>query len=150
TEDGVPRARDLWRDLPGDTGHDSSAAERAAQNGAVGAPGSHSAGANVGSMPATPELLAAVAALPEPTDEPVLGPPGSPTDLTAPDPGFALRRLLRPVRVPLALSVALVAASALTSIAYPSLARLAVDGGITAHAPKVLALAGGLGLVVGD
>ena len=44
-------------------------------------------------VPATPELLAAVEALPPPTDEPRL-----PVDPTAPDPGFRLARLLRPVR----------------------------------------------------
>jgi ATP-binding cassette subfamily B protein len=143
-----PRVHDLWPEPPEATRHDpGGAAARAAQT-VGGAPGSHAAGANVGAMPATPQLLAAVAALPEPTDEPALGPAGRPADLTAPDPEFALRRLLRPIRVPLAISVLLVAASALTSIAFPSLARLAVDGGITAHAPRVLALAAGLGLVV--
>jgi ATP-binding cassette subfamily B protein len=158
TEDGDRSAgmRDLWPDLPETEGHGSGgpggsggagAATRAAQT-IGGAPGNHAAGANVGATPATPELLAAVAALPEPTGDPVLGPKGSPADLTAPDPEFALRRLLRPIRVPLALSVGLVAASALTSIAYPSLARLAVDGGITAHTPRILALAAGLGLLV--
>jgi ATP-binding cassette subfamily B protein len=170
-EDHPPKAHELWPELPGSAGEGrlgsgsigagsigagsigagsigaGGAATRAAQT-VGGAPGSHAAGANVGAMAATPELLAAVAALPEATDEPSLGPAGSPTDLTAPDPEFALRRLLRPIRVPLALSVVLVAASALTSIAFPSLARLAVDGGITAHAPKVLALAAGLGLLV--
>lgn len=101
------------------------------------------------SMPATPELLAAVAALPEPTGDPVLGSgTDGAVDPTAPDPDFALRRLLRPVRTPLILSIGLVAASALTSVAFPSLARLAVDGGITARAPHVLALTAALGLLV--
>jgi ATP-binding cassette subfamily B protein len=100
--------------------------------------------------PATldPQLQAEVAALPEPTDSPVLGPKGNQLDPTTPDPGFTLRRLLRPVRGLLLLTMALVAGSALTSVAYPSLARLAVDGGIVAHAPSVLALATGIGLAV--
>jgi len=101
-----------------------------------------------GDVPPTPELLAAVQALPVPTDRPELGRGGERVDPTAPDPGFALGRLLRPVRVALALSVLLVSADALATVAYPSLARLAVDGGIVGRAPGVLALAAGLGLLV--
>jgi ATP-binding cassette subfamily B protein len=99
-----------------------------------------------GSVPPTPELLAAVNALPEPTDQPQLGPPHRRADPTAPDPRFSLGRMLRPVRLPLALGVLLVGVSALATVAYPSLARLAVDGGIIGRAPHVLALAAGIGL----
>ncbi|MGQ0480503.1 MAG: ABC transporter ATP-binding protein [Pseudonocardia sp.] len=151
-----PAATDLWPEpVPGngsgaDTAGapapaDSPAAARAAAPG-IGTPGTHTAAATA--MPATPGLLAAVAALPEPTDQPVLGPPGRAADPTAPDPQFALRRLLRPVRVPFVASILLVAASALAAVAFPSLARLAVDGGITERQPQVLALAAGLGLLV--
>ena len=49
---------------------------------------------DLGGIAATPELLAAVDALPPATDVPRL--PGE--DPTAPDPGFRLARLLRPVR----------------------------------------------------
>ncbi|HEX4356754.1 MAG TPA: ABC transporter ATP-binding protein [Pseudonocardia sp.] len=101
-----------------------------------------------GNVPATPELLAAVNALPTPTDQPELGRGREQVDPSAPDPGFALGRLLRPVRVALGLSVLLVSADALATVAYPSLARLAVDGGIVGRAPTVLALAAGLGLLV--
>ncbi|WP_084211492.1 ABC transporter ATP-binding protein [Pseudonocardia acaciae] len=98
----------------------------------------------VGSVPPSPALLASVNALPEPTDRPVL----NGADATAPDPGFTLRRLLRPVRGLLALSIVLVAAGAMASVAYPSLARLAVDGGIVGHAPGVLLLATVIGVLV--
>jgi ATP-binding cassette, subfamily B, bacterial len=101
-----------------------------------------------GNVPPTPELLEAVNALPEPTDVPELGRGGEQVDPTTPDPGFALPRLLRPVRLLLGLSALLVGLDALATVAYPSLARLAVDGGIIARAPHVLALAAGLGLVV--
>jgi ATP-binding cassette subfamily B protein len=93
---------------------------------------------------ADPALRAAVEQLPEPTGDPVLGQ----ADPTAPDPHFTLRGLLRPVRTLLILTIALVAGSAGTTVAYPSLARLAVDGGIVGHAPAILALAAGLGLLV--
>ena len=55
-----------------------------------------------GGIAATPELLAAVDALPPATDTPRL--PGE--DPTAPDPGFRLVRLLRPVRGLLAVTIA--------------------------------------------
>src|SRR5882757_653463 len=134
-------AATLWPDPPADSAAVTSAT-RTTDVAAGGATGM------IGNLPPTPELLARVNALPEPTDHPELGPDGNRIDPTAPDPGFALLRLLRPVRMLLALSVLLVGADAAASVAYPSLARLAVDGGIIGHAPAVLAIAAGLGLLV--
>jgi ATP-binding cassette, subfamily B, bacterial len=96
---------------------------------------------------ADPTVLAAVSALPEPTGEPRLGTGPRRADPTAPDPRFSLPRLLRPISSLLALTVLLVAAGALVDVSYPSLARFAVDGGIVGHAPRVLALAAGLGVL---
>ena len=48
---------------------------------------------------------------------------------TAPDPGFRLVRLLRPVRGLLALTIVLVGLDALTTLAFPTVARYAVDSG---------------------
>ncbi|HEY0641625.1 MAG TPA: ABC transporter ATP-binding protein, partial [Pseudonocardiaceae bacterium] len=72
----------------------------------------------------------------------------------APDPGFRLRRMLRPVRVALALAVACVAVDAATTLALPTLIRYGVDGGVgsgtadglwrAAAAAAVLVLLGGL------
>ncbi len=98
----------------------------------------------VGAAPASPRLLAAVAALPPATEPPRLGG----LDPTAPDPRFRLGRLLRPVRGLLLLAVTLVALDALSSLAFPNIARLAVDGGITAHSPGVLRTAILLGVGV--
>jgi ATP-binding cassette subfamily B protein len=95
-----------------------------------------------GGMPATPELLAAVAALPPATETPRL--PGE--DPTAPDPAFRLARLLRPVRGLLALTILLVGLDALTTLAFPTVARYAVDAGITARAPDALRTAVLLGI----
>ncbi|HZZ48564.1 MAG TPA: ABC transporter ATP-binding protein [Pseudonocardia sp.] len=111
-----------------------------------------------------PALRAAVDALPEPVGTPVMGINRSwrgsirsgdtgpnATDVidpTTPDPEFSLRRLLRPVRGLLALTVVLVSINALADVAYPSLARLSVDGGIIAKSPHVLVLAAGLGVGV--
>jgi ATP-binding cassette subfamily B protein len=95
-----------------------------------------------GGMPATPELIAAVDALPPATEVPRL--PGE--DPTAPDPGFRLTRLLRPVRGLLALTMLLVGLDALATLAFPTVARYAVDAGITAAAPDALRTAVLLGV----
>ncbi|MCO1660177.1 ATP-binding cassette domain-containing protein [Pseudonocardia sp. S2-4] len=110
------------------------------------APGGAPAGPTsmVGAAPPTPELLAAVDALPPATERPHLGA----EDPTAPDPGFRLGRLLHPVRRLLALGVGLVAIDALTSLAVPSVARLAIDGGIDARSTDVLRTAVLLGIGV--
>jgi len=84
-----------------------------------------------------------VEALPPPPDQPRL-----PVDPTAPDPGFRLARLLHPVRGLVAVAVALVALDALSALAFPNIARYAVDGGITAHVPGVLVVAVLLGIAV--
>jgi ATP-binding cassette subfamily B protein len=122
------------------------AAPRTVPSSGTGSHGGGGMGGAAGNMAPTPELLAAVEALPPATEEPRV--PGE--DPTAPDPGFRLARLLRPVRGPLLLGVALVALDALGSLALPAVTRLAIDGGITAGAPEVLVTASmlGLGLVV--
>src|SRR5699024_1973113 len=76
--------------------------------------------------PPTPELLEGVRRLPPALDEPHL----DGVDPTAPDPGFRLARILRPVRWLLALAVALVAADALATVALPALYRHGVDEGV--------------------
>ncbi|QYN34759.1 ABC transporter ATP-binding protein/permease [Pseudonocardia sp. DSM 110487] len=134
---------ELWPE-PGSEG---TAAVPRTSNGSSGmaARGGGGMGA-AGDMAPTPELLAAVEALPPATEEPrVRG-----EDAAAPDPAFRLARLVRPVRGPLLLGISLVALDALGSLALPAVTRLAIDGGITAAAPAVLVTASmlGLGLVV--
>jgi ATP-binding cassette subfamily B protein len=133
----------LWPDLPAD---EDPGAYRIGQRGGSGRGGAPGGGGHVGDMvgglPPTPELLAAVDALPPAVDTPRL--PGE--DPTAADPGFRLGRLLRPVRGLLALTILLVGLDALTTLAFPTVARYAVDAGITARAPDVLRTAVLLGL----
>ena len=106
--------------------------------------------ANVGGMgsaadlPPTEELIEGVRKLPPATDEPRL----SNVDVTAPDPGFRLTRLLRTVRWPLIVVIGLVAADALASIALPGLYQLGVDRGIRPGVPSMVWLAAGIGAVV--
>jgi ATP-binding cassette subfamily B protein len=90
------------------------------------------------------EMQAALATLPPADERPDL----HGEDPTAPDPGFRLGHLLRPVRLALAAVVGLVAVDALASIAFPSLARLAVDGGINGRDPSILVLAVAIGVGV--
>jgi ATP-binding cassette, subfamily B, bacterial len=148
----APVTAELWPDPEPDEGAPRSV--RTADAGAVPAGGRGGGGRGgmgggmgaAGNMAPTPELLAAVEALPPATEEPrIRG-----EDPTAPDPGFRLARLLRPVRSLLLLGVSLVALDALGTLALPGVTRLAVDGGITAGAPEVLVTATllGIGLVV--
>ncbi|MEV4145220.1 ABC transporter ATP-binding protein [Amycolatopsis sp. NPDC049691] len=95
-------------------------------------------------VPPTPELIEGVRKLPAAVDEPRL----SDVDVTAPDPGFRLARLLRPVRWPLAVVIGLVAADALASIALPGLYQFGVDHGVRAGVEGMVWLAAGIGALV--
>jgi ATP-binding cassette subfamily B protein len=142
--DGVTPA--LWPDAAPDErrSRPTGPADSGARPGGPGRGGAAMADL-AGGLPATPELLAAVEALPPATDTPRLG--GE--DPAAPDPGFRFARLLRPVRGLLTLSVLLVGLDALTTLAFPTVARFAVDAGITAGSPPALwtAVLLGVGLV---
>ncbi|HEX9337838.1 MAG TPA: ABC transporter ATP-binding protein, partial [Pseudonocardiaceae bacterium] len=97
-----------------------------------------------GGLPATPELLDAVDALPPATDQPAL--PG--VDLTAADPRFRLGALLRPVRFALLLALVLVAIDALATVVLPVLIRTGVDNGVSARHITDVWVASGIALVV--
>ncbi len=140
----------LWPpNTPADLSEDSSGgpqAARAAQNSAGTVRGGMTA-RMVGSVEPTPELLAAVAALPPATALPDI----KGIDPTAPDPDFRLTRLLRPMLGWLTLTAVLVGLDALASVAFPALGGLAVNA-ITRHASHLLAIAVavGLGVVAAD
>lgn len=89
-------------------------------------PGGGTVSDTLGALPATPELLAQVDALPPATEQPDL----RGQDPTAPDPGFSLRRLLRPMRGPLALVALMLVADALIAMAMPTLIRIGIDDGV--------------------
>ena len=95
------------------------------------------------SPPATPELLAAVTALPPATAQVQV----RDGDLRAPDAGSRLGGLLRPVRGWLAMAVLLVALDAMATIAFPALGGLAVQA-ITGQQARLLAVAVGIGAAV--
>ncbi|MGZ8179371.1 ABC transporter ATP-binding protein [Williamsia sp. SKLECPSW1] len=77
----------------------------------------------LGSMPATPALLEAVAQLPPAMEDPRV----DEDEARAPDPGFSLRGLLRPVRLLLLLAIVAVAVDTAVGLAFPTLARLGVN-----------------------
>ncbi len=77
-------------------------------------------------VPPTPDLLERVATLPPATERPAL----DGEDPTAPDPGFRLRRLLRPVRGMLVLVAGLVILDAVLGMAQPALIGVGVDRGV--------------------
>jgi ATP-binding cassette subfamily B protein len=97
-----------------------------------------------GGLPATPELLEAVDALPPPTDQPEL--PG--VDLRAPDPRFRLSVLLRPVRWALLAALVLVSLDAMASVVLPILMRTGVDSGVSARHLTEIWVASGIALLV--
>lgn len=142
--DGITLA--LWPpDAPADAPEDSDG-RRAAQSAAGAVRGGLGA-SMVGSVGATPELLAAVAALPPATAVPDIGK----TDPAAPDPDFRLSRLLRPMLGWLSLTATLVGLDALATVAFPTLGGIAVDA-VTRHAPHllVIAVSVGVGVVATD
>jgi ATP-binding cassette subfamily B protein len=77
-------------------------------------------------VPASPELLAQVDALPPASETPGVDPAAA----RAPDPHFTLRRLLRPFLAALAVGLVLDGLDALASLAMPALVRGGIDHGI--------------------
>ncbi|MBT2447577.1 ABC transporter ATP-binding protein [Streptomyces sp. ISL-43] len=95
-------------------------------------------------MPATPELLAQVAALPPADDTPDVdeGRAASAED------SYNLRRLLRGFWAPLAISLGLVAADAGSGLLLPILIRHGIDQGVEQAALGAVWVAAGLALAV--
>jgi ATP-binding cassette, subfamily B, bacterial len=134
----------LWRrteqDDPAPGSDDARRAALAA--GHTGGPGSFSAG--LASMPATPELLAQVAALPPANDTPDVDEEAA----GAADLHFSLRTALRAFRGPLLLSVLLVACDAVAGLLLPVLIRHGIDQGVERAALGAVWTASAAGLVV--
>ncbi|MER6141125.1 ABC transporter ATP-binding protein [Streptomyces sparsogenes] len=115
--------------------------------GGAGAPavaaGPGMAGALAG-MPATPELLAKVAALPPATDTPDVDEERA----ARPEREYGLRQLLRGFGAPLAISLLLVAVDALAGLLLPVLIRHGIDQGVQRMALGAVWAASALALVV--
>ncbi|ORI17679.1 ABC transporter ATP-binding protein [Rhodococcus sp. 1163] len=99
---------------------------------------------SLGNVASTPQLQAAVDALPPATEDPH----ASDAEIRAADPHFRLSRLLKPVRLLLATVVVLLALDSLSAIAFPSIVRFAVDDGVSKGNPSALWAATTLGVVL--
>ncbi|WP_436772388.1 ABC transporter ATP-binding protein [Yinghuangia sp. YIM S09857] len=95
-------------------------------------------------MPATPELLAQVAALPPATDKPDV----DDRVARAEDRKFTLRSLLRPYRAPLLVGLLLVTLDAAAQLALPALIRDGVDRGVSDGATRTILLVSLVALAV--
>ncbi|MFE1933058.1 ABC transporter transmembrane domain-containing protein [Streptomyces sp. NPDC059474] len=128
---------ELWVRPDGDGRKDDTAAGAAA----VAGPGI--AGALSG-MPATPELLAKVAALPPATDTPDI----DEQQAARPEESYGLRRLLRGFGAPLAVALLLVAVDAVAGLLLPVLIRHGIDKGVQQLSLGAVWAASGLALLV--
>ncbi|KAA6221794.1 ABC transporter ATP-binding protein [Streptomyces albofaciens JCM 4342] len=95
-------------------------------------------------MPATPELLARVAALPPATDTPDIDEERA----ARPEKSYGLRRLLRGFGGPLAVALALVAVDAVAGLLLPVLIRHGIDDGVRRAQLAGVWTAAGLALFV--
>ncbi|MFF0814927.1 ABC transporter ATP-binding protein [Rhodococcus sp. NPDC003318] len=146
-------AAELWRREDGvaeSAGLDARAATAFA-TAAAGSGGIVRGGAGGGLLSAAPpsaEVLARIEGLPALTGEPEV----PRADTRAADPEFGLRRLIRPLRGPLALGLLLVGLDALAQIAVPVLVRTGVDRGVLSgvHAALLLAALATLLVVLAD
>ncbi|WP_127360440.1 ABC transporter ATP-binding protein [Actinacidiphila soli] len=114
----------------------------AAAAAATGGPGGMAAA--MAGMPATPELLAKVAALPPAADTPEVDADAARTA----DQDFGLRSLLSGFRQPLLFSLLLVAADALAGLLLPVLIRHGIDSGVRQAALGAVWAASLLGLLI--
>ncbi|WP_240615897.1 ABC transporter ATP-binding protein [Nakamurella deserti] len=130
----------LWPALPDDAGPDRAVpggGDRigpAHGGGRPGGGGMMAGGGMFSGMPATPELLEQLRALPPARDVPA---DETSTDADAP---FRLRNLLRGVRWLLLAALVLVALDGAAGLALPALIRYGVDHGVTVAAAGVLGL----------
>ncbi|HEV2761031.1 MAG TPA: ABC transporter ATP-binding protein, partial [Acidimicrobiales bacterium] len=102
--------------------------------GGGGGRGGMHGGDRMAMVSATPELLAAVEALPPAADRPLVDAARE----SRPDPDFSLGRFLRPYRLPLLGGLALVVLDALAALAGPALVRTGLDRGVVAGSSRAL------------
>ena len=126
------------------------AARPAGRVGARGRAGGRGGGAGGGmtsmmaGIPASPELLAKVDALPPARDVPGVDVGWA----RAPAPRFTLRQVLRPFAVGLIIGLVLDALDALASLAMPALVRGGIDHGVETKVTGAVLLIAGLALAV--
>ncbi|MFF5715879.1 ABC transporter ATP-binding protein [Streptomyces buecherae] len=137
---------ELWvrEDDAQPTPADAPATPGAGKGAAPAAPPAMSTVGAMTGMPATPELLAKVAALPPATDTPGVDERAA----TRAESSYGLRQLLRGFGKPLALCLLLVSVDALAGLLLPVLIRHGIDEGVQEMALNAVWAASGLALLV--
>jgi ATP-binding cassette, subfamily B, bacterial len=142
--DGVTRS--LWVRRGEDTtltaGPGGPAPIRVGGGGPAGPPGS--GGGIFDGTPATPELLARVAALPVASDVPDV----SERDARAEDPAFSLRGLLAPLKVVFWIGIGLIGLDTVLQLLLPALIRSGIDNGVQHKHGSTLLLVSGIAVAV--
>lgn len=133
---------ELWRRDRSEADGAGTGAGGAVAAATGGGPGGMAAA--LAGMPATPELLAKVAALPPADDTPDVDESAA----RIADTDFGLRSLLRGFRAPLLFSLLLVAADALAGLLLPVLIRHGIDSGVRQAALGAVWAASLLGLLI--
>jgi ATP-binding cassette, subfamily B, bacterial len=95
---------------------------------------SQGGGGFLAGIPASPELLAQVDALPPATDTPAV----DARQARAEEPHFTLRRLIRPFAIAFAVGLVLDGLDALANVAMPALVRGGIDHGVEAQVMRVI------------
>ncbi len=98
----------------------------------------------IGSVPPSPELLAAVDALPPADDKPKV----DIAQARAGDRNFALRKLLKPLAIALVAGLVLDGLDAAANLALPALVRSGIDHGIEVKAFSAVAAVSVIGLAI--
>ncbi|MFI6429934.1 ABC transporter ATP-binding protein [Rhodococcus oryzae] len=140
-----PTDTQLWPETVPSTEFDAIVSDNpaaSAGHGHGGAPGRGGGGGGgggpmagaLGDVAATPELRAAVEALPPAVENPRMDDAG----LRRPDPEFRLSSLLRPVRWILAAVVVCLALDSLAGVLFPSIVKFAIDHGVVPDQPSAL------------
>ena len=106
--------------------------------------GADAGGGFLAGIPASPELLAQVDALPPATDTPGV----DPGQARAADPRFTLRRLLRPFAVAFLVGLALDGLDALANLAMPALVRGGIDHGVEAQDIRAILVVSAAALLI--
>ncbi|MFI8940604.1 ABC transporter ATP-binding protein [Streptomyces syringium] len=110
----------------------------------AGASAGDGMGGSLAGMPATPELLAKVAALPPASDTPDI----DEEQAARPEKDYGLRQLLRGFRAPLLVSLLLVTVDAVAGLLLPVLIRHGIDQGVQRTALGAVWVASALALTV--
>jgi ATP-binding cassette, subfamily B, bacterial len=107
-------------------------------------PASQGGGGFLAGIPASPELLAQVDALPPATDTPDV----DARQARAAEPHFTLRRLIRPFAIAFIVGLVLDGLDALANVAMPALVRGGIDHGVEAQVMRVIIAVSAAALVI--